>query len=580
MKHIYIALGIVFVFFFAYVGIAQAQTCYQNPSGSCGSNIISIVTSYSSIAGGQSNILESNDAFIGGGDSNEITGYCDFSVIGGGDWNLIWGKGAYTLASQSVIAGGSYNTIEADYNVDSYAYFDTIGGGQYNSILDSSVVSIGGGQYCLVQQASNSTIAGGNENAIQLGDYSTIGGGNGNTIGELFFDVEEEDVHATICGGESNFIGFEAVGALIGGGASNTISVGIYSISGADYSTITGGQSNSCAANYGFIGGGEDNLIEEYADSSTIAGGYGNSVVATSSYHTTGSTIGGGAGNVIQSDSTDAYTDYNTIGGGHENTITGAEYSTISGGLSNSITDAAYYAAIPGGDGNTVAGNYSFAAGKNAYADKANCFVWSDGSNPSEPNQGCYVTSIGASTTNAFVVRATGGIELTLIGNTRRIGVGHEYIKPASSGWNSVSDYNMKKDVQEVDPREVLEHLVSLPVATWRYRNDPSGDLFMGPMAQDFYAAFKLGGDDRHINNIDAEGVALAAIKGAYSEIVRRDETIHALSARVDVMEKTNLEATTRAASLEQANAEANRRVTSLEHRLGQIEAQLLELKK
>jgi regulator of replication initiation timing len=32
-------------------------------------------------------------------------------------------------------------------------------------------------------------------------------------------------------------------------------------------------------------------------------------------------------------------------------------------------------------------------------------------------------------------------------------------------------------------------------------------------MAQDFYAAFKVGEDDRHITSIDEDGVALAAIK-------------------------------------------------------------------
>jgi hypothetical protein len=36
----------------------------------------------------------------------------------------------------------------------------------------------------------------------------------------------------------------------------------------------------------------------------------------------------------------------------------------------------------------------------------------------------------------------------------------------------------------------------------------------LGPMAQDFYAAFGLGGSDRTITLNDEAGVALAAIKG------------------------------------------------------------------
>jgi regulator of replication initiation timing len=37
-------------------------------------------------------------------------------------------------------------------------------------------------------------------------------------------------------------------------------------------------------------------------------------------------------------------------------------------------------------------------------------------------------------------------------------------------------------------------------------------------MAQDFYAAFKVGEDDRHITSIDEDGVALAAIKALHHE--------------------------------------------------------------
>ena len=38
----------------------------------------------------------------------------------------------------------------------------------------------------------------------------------------------------------------------------------------------------------------------------------------------------------------------------------------------------------------------------------------------------------------------------------------------------------------------------------------------MGPMAQDFRAAFGLGEDERHISTVDADGVALAAIQGLH----------------------------------------------------------------
>jgi len=40
----------------------------------------------------------------------------------------------------------------------------------------------------------------------------------------------------------------------------------------------------------------------------------------------------------------------------------------------------------------------------------------------------------------------------------------------------------------------------------------------VGPMAQDFYAAFHVGEDDRHITSIDEDGVALAAIEALHAE--------------------------------------------------------------
>jgi len=43
----------------------------------------------------------------------------------------------------------------------------------------------------------------------------------------------------------------------------------------------------------------------------------------------------------------------------------------------------------------------------------------------------------------------------------------------------------------------------------------------VGPMAQDFYAAFKVGEDDKHITSIDEDGVALAAIKALHAENLR-----------------------------------------------------------
>jgi hypothetical protein len=51
----------------------------------------------------------------------------------------------------------------------------------------------------------------------------------------------------------------------------------------------------------------------------------------------------------------------------------------------------------------------------------------------------------------------------------------------------------------------------------------------IGPMAQDFYAAFQVGADDTHITTIDENGVALAAIKGLYQQNQELKAQIEAL---------------------------------------------------
>jgi hypothetical protein len=47
---------------------------------------------------------------------------------------------------------------------------------------------------------------------------------------------------------------------------------------------------------------------------------------------------------------------------------------------------------------------------------------------------------------------------------------------------------------------------------------ESDGVPHIGPMAQDFYAAFHIGADDRHIATIDEDGVALVAVKALHAE--------------------------------------------------------------
>jgi hypothetical protein len=109
------------------------------------------------------------------------------------------------------------------------------------------------------------------------------------------------------------------------------------------------------------------------------------------------------------------------------------------------------------------------------------------------------------------------------------------------------SDAALKEGFETVDAQNVLARLLQLPISTWNYIADGASVRHMGPMAQDFYAAFGLGIDDAHIAPLDVNGVTLAALQEL---------------ARLSQAQETQIE------ELERENQE-------LEQRLEAIEAQL-----
>ena len=56
-------------------------------------------------------------------------------------------------------------------------------------------------------------------------------------------------------------------------------------------------------------------------------------------------------------------------------------------------------------------------------------------------------------------------------------------------------------------------------------------------MAQDFYAAFRVGEDDKGITTVDADGVALAAIQGLHALVQEQQQVIDAQQSRIEDLE-------------------------------------------
>jgi hypothetical protein len=105
---------------------------------------------------------------------------------------------------------------------------------------------------------------------------------------------------------------------------------------------------------------------------------------------------------------------------------------------------------------------------------------------------------------------------------------------PAGGGsWNNLSDRNMKANFAAVDTRAILRGVLGLPISTWNYKSQDASVRHIGPMAQDFFATFKVGEGDKTIATIDPDGVALAAIQGLHEELKDRDGKIGQLEEKL-----------------------------------------------
>lgn len=110
-----------------------------------------------------------------------------------------------------------------------------------------------------------------------------------------------------------------------------------------------------------------------------------------------------------------------------------------------------------------------------------------------------------------------------------------------------MSDRNAKENFAEVDEAGILDKLLELPVTTWNYRSQDPSIRHIGPTAQDFHAAFGVGDSATGINDVDAHGVSMAAIKGLCRkletrnaelerQLQEREEQIKVLARRVELL--------------------------------------------
>ena len=233
------------------------------------------------------------DAFVGGGDSNVVSGKwagvlagvgcqaaAQNSVVGGGQSNAV-----ATAAVNGGVLGGAGNQVSGVYGA--------IGGGQNNAVEGESGFA-GGGSGARATGKQSGVLAG--LNCQALGERAVVGGGNGNTATEQDAGVlSGSNNHSlattsVVCGGSGNQANAGAVGGGILCGTGNVVE--------GSNSAVVGGSSN--AASYGDSGvfcgtnnkvlastalvlGGTGNTVEQSSSGSVILGGNANSLTAPGS---------------------------------------------------------------------------------------------------------------------------------------------------------------------------------------------------------------------------------------------------------------------------------------------------------
>ncbi len=99
------------------------------------------------------------------------------------------------------------------------------------------------------------------------------------------------------------------------------------------------------------------------------------------------------------------------------------------------------------------------------------------------------------------------------------------------------SSRESKTDFASINAKKLMGAISNLEFWHWRYKDAATGDIHLGPVAEDFFAAFGLGTNNKVIAPADMAGVALAAVQALQTEVAERDQKIEALELRLQALE-------------------------------------------
>ncbi len=191
-------------------------------------------------------------------------------------------------------------------------------------------------------------------------------------------------------------------------------------------------------------------------------------------------------------------------------------------GIGNVACGYVALAANTTGFGNTAAGNEALAGLTNGYLNTA--LGNRAGYNLLAGSHNIYIGSAGQTNDQKIIRIGETGIQ------TATYLAGTVY----ADNLALTSDRNAKENFAPVDAGAVLDRVAELPITQWNYQGRNAAERHVGPMAQDFQAAFHLnGGDSRHIAMVDEAGIALTAIQGLHERLAAKEERIARLESEL-----------------------------------------------
>ncbi len=395
-----------------------------------------------------------------------------------------------------------------------------VGGSRANSAEAGArgVTIAGGGQ----PTAGDEQAPGGSPN-IAFDHYAAIGGGAGNHAGSEDPPGPTDATFATVAGGLAN----QAVArqASVGGGHLN--------LAGGQYAAVAGGANNAALRTGGAVVGGSWNTA--YGLWATVSGGFNN--CSGGSYSWAGgrrakvrlaSTAGidprqgcdgvassgdgdGDEGSFVWSDTQEA--DFVSNGSDQFNI-------RAQGGVRLHASTDMHFGSTGRQMLNLYSDTYGIGVQTSTFYQRSNSrFAWFRGGSHIDE-----VTDPGAGGDLLMTLHGSGATTVGTPTGTAR-----------AQTFTNVSDRNAKLGFAMLDVGGILAKVLAMPITRWSYRNTPE-ESHIGPMAQDFRAAFGLGENDTTIATIDADGIALAAIQGLNAKLERENA---AMATRLAALEVT-----------------------------------------